>query len=176
MQQTLIQVYNSTTEMNAMQKNKSITIPEHYPVPVSKKETKSLIGWAFNSNWLFSSCSTTSTTYQQRKKTRFTDVTADAIVADDDSEIDVDSKIVPRAWIRMRGISTKQSRRFGSWKYSFRPISVVPDSSPIFEVCRNGDVSEVIRLIQSGMASVFDTSQEGWSLLHVRLLTITFSH
>ncbi|KAJ8068491.1 hypothetical protein OCU04_004042 [Sclerotinia nivalis] len=153
--------------MNATQTNKSVAIPEYYPIPVSKEESKSLIRWAANSYWLFSSWSTTSILHQQRKKTRFADVTADAIVADDDIDIDIDSKVLPKAWLRVRGISIKQSRRFGTWTYSFRPICVVPDTSPIFEACKNGDVGEVIRLVQSGMASVFDTSQEGYNLLHV---------
>lgn len=44
---------------------------------------------------------------------------------------------------------------------------MVPDSSPIFEACRTGDVDEVIRLVQEGKATVFDVSGKGWSLLHV---------
>lgn len=46
---------------------------------------------------------------------------------------------------------------------------MVPDESPIFYACENGDIDEILQLVQTGIASVFDTTQRGFNLIHVRL-------
>lgn len=82
-------------------------------------------------------------------------------------ELEVDWKFQPAAWISSKGFSITQNRESGQWKYCFAPICVVPDSSPIFEACRLGNLKEVIKLIQDRKGTVFDVSEKGWSLLHI---------
>lgn len=46
-------------------------------------------------------------------------------------------------------------------------IRRVPDDSPIFWFCRNGDLESVKKLIYSRTASALDVDNDGWSPLHV---------
>ncbi|TGO29917.1 hypothetical protein BPAE_0009g00110 [Botrytis paeoniae] len=167
MQQTLIQLSTSGMNTQTTQTNKAVAIPEHNYVPVSKKESTSIIRRATNSYGFFSYWSTTSVLNQQNKKKHFAKLTTDPIIADENTDMDVDLTILPKAWIRLKGMHIKQSRRFGRWTYYFRPIRVVTDNSPIFDACRNGDIGGVLQLVHTGKASVFDTSQGGCNLLHV---------
>lgn len=61
---------------------------------------------------------------------------------------------------------------YGQWTYAFTPIYIVPNNSPIFAACEAGDVDEVERLIDAGEATVYDTNDNGWTLLHVRAFHI----
>jgi hypothetical protein len=44
----------------------------------------------------------------------------------------------------------------------------VPEDSLIFELCRDGQTRAVEMLLSKGLASVVDTSPDGWKPLHVR--------
>ncbi|ESZ93562.1 hypothetical protein SBOR_6045 [Sclerotinia borealis F-4128] len=82
-------------------------------------------------------------------------------------DVDIYLQFLPKAWLKMKAYSMKQSRRFGKWKYSWQFLCIIPNDSPIFTACSNGDKNEVIRLIETKKGSVFDVSEDGWTLLHV---------
>jgi hypothetical protein len=84
------------------------------------------------------------------------------------------SVILPSAWIRLRGVSITCMRRNLNWEYLFSPIRVVSDGSPIFAACREGDINEVRSLLRNSHATLQDTSEWGWSLLHVSLYSFLF--
>ncbi|KAG4416344.1 hypothetical protein IFR04_010506 [Cadophora malorum] len=44
---------------------------------------------------------------------------------------------------------------------------VRPEDSSIFAACRTGDIEEVQRMLTDGEASINDTNEYGWTLLHV---------
>ncbi|TGO63262.1 hypothetical protein BCON_0014g00510 [Botryotinia convoluta] len=182
MHQTLIQLSTSGMDTYTTQTNEvaaipehnfvqvsKVAIPDHNSVQVSKKESTSIIRGAANSYGFFSYWSTTSVLNQQNKKKHFTTSTTGVVDANEDADMDVDLTILPKAWMRLKGMHIKQSRRFGRWTYYFRPVRVVPDESPIFYACKNGDIGEILQLVQTGRASVFDTSQQGYNLIHVKL-------
>ncbi|TEY87384.1 hypothetical protein BOTCAL_0003g00650 [Botryotinia calthae] len=171
MQQTLIKLSSSGTTTYTTETNKAAAIPEYNSVQVFKEKSTSIIRRAANSYGLFSYWSTTSVSNQQNKR-QFAELTDDAVIADEDADMDVDLTILPKAWMRFKGMHIKQSRRFGRWTYSFRPVRVVPDKSPIFHACKNGDIGEIIQLVQTGKASVFDTSQRGYNLIHIAALNL----
>jgi hypothetical protein len=101
----------------------------------------------------------------------------DNTIPDDENEIEIHSRWLPKAWFFSRGISLMRSRKYGQWKYCLRPIHIVSKDSPTFKMCddlRRGpfiDPKEtfrsVVKLIQDGKGSVFDTTPNGRTLLHV---------
>jgi hypothetical protein len=97
----------------------------------------------------------------------------DNTIPDDEDEIEIHSRWLPKAWLFSRGISLIRSRKYGQWKYCLRPIHIVSEDSPIFRICNDAYVGSqkqlrsVIKLIQDGKGSVFDTTPDGRTLLHV---------
>ena len=83
-------------------------------------------------------------------------------------DIIIERRFLPAPCLRLRGLAFIQSRTFGEWQHSFRWARVVPNSSPIFEACKYGDLEEVRRLVLTRKATYVDMSEEGWTLLHVR--------
>lgn len=67
-----------------------------------------------------------------------------------------------------RGFRVCTNDTFDNW--TFNTIRRRPWDSKIFDLCTVGDVEGVKKLIHYGEASVFDVTQEGWSLLHARTL------
>ena len=79
-------------------------------------------------------------------------------------------------WLLSRGFSWQFSRMYGSWKQSLRTFRYVPDGSMIVDFCCDGDVANVQRMFEKGLASPFDRvhyedecTSEDWSLLHVSI-------
>lgn len=86
-------------------------------------------------------------------------------------DADITRQFFPATWLRLPGISVFQTRLYsvyGKWTYAFTPIYVVPSTSPVFAACGAGDIDEVQRLIDCGKATIYDTNENGWTLLHVR--------
>lgn len=85
------------------------------------------------------------------------------------SEETITTQFLPASWIRiLRGIAVLQTRRsYGRWTYTPTPFCVVPRHSPVFAACEAGDVEEVDRLFSIGAATIYDTTENGWTLLHV---------
>ena len=44
---------------------------------------------------------------------------------------------------------------------------IVPETSPIFDICENGDVQTMELLFAKGWATPQDTTPDGYTLLHV---------
>ena len=75
-------------------------------------------------------------------------------------------------WLLSRGFSWQSCGMYGSWQYSFRTFRYIPEDSLIVGFCREGDIANVQRMFDKGLASPFDRvwyddEEEDWSLLHV---------
>lgn len=73
-------------------------------------------------------------------------------------------------WLLSHGFSWQTSGIYGSWQYSFRTFRYVSSDALIVEFCVDGDVANVQRMFEKGLASPFDRvryQSEDWSLLHV---------
>lgn len=81
--------------------------------------------------------------------------------------VEIERKFLPAAWSFLPALGYFREMACGDWKHSFPPICMVPDDSPGFEACIKGDLNSLISLIDSGCASIHDTSHDGWTLLHV---------
>jgi len=57
----------------------------------------------------------------------------------------------------------------GSWKIVFQTLNIRPEWSPIFEYAIRGDIPNVRRMLQEGLASPNDVTPDGWTVLHVSL-------
>ena len=79
----------------------------------------------------------------------------------------------PSTWLMRiglgRGVEASLRNSKGGWKFEFNPIMAVPDDSLIFELCRDGDIMGVERLLRRRDADLRDTSSQGWTPLHVNL-------
>ena len=60
------------------------------------------------------------------------------------------------------------SRQFQVIKAALQCFNLRPGWSPIFEFCKKGDIRNVRRLIEEGLASPNDVDPDGWTPLHVR--------
>jgi len=88
---------------------------------------------------------------------------------------DMKRQFLPAAWIHLPGFSIFKTRMhsvYGQWTYAFTPIYIVPNNSPTFAACEAGDLDEVNRLIDAGEATIYDTNDNGWTLLHARAFQI----
>ena len=75
-------------------------------------------------------------------------------------------------WLLSRGFSWQSSGTYGSWKHNFRTFHYVPQDSLIVDFCKEGDVANVQKMFEKGLASPFDRvcyESEDWSLLHVSI-------
>lgn len=73
-------------------------------------------------------------------------------------------------WLLSHGFSWQTYGIYGSWQYSFRAFRYVPSDALIVDFCVDGDVANVQRMFEKGLASPFDRvryQREDWSLLHV---------
>lgn len=76
----------------------------------------------------------------------------------------------PMSWISQRGFSILSSRAYGRWQYSFRSYRIITMDDPVYAACVTGDLGMVKKLCGQGQATPFDTTSDGWSLLHVSIL------
>ena len=77
-------------------------------------------------------------------------------------------------WLLNRGVSWQSFGTYGSLQRSFSTFQYVPENSLIVDFCCDGDVANVQRMFEKGLASPFDRvhiedefHKEDWSLLHV---------
>lgn len=78
-------------------------------------------------------------------------------------------------WLLSHGFSWQIYGIYGSWQYSFRTFRYVPRDALIVDLCVDGDVANVQRMFEKGLASPFDRvryQDEDWSLLHVSSASI----
>ena len=79
-------------------------------------------------------------------------------------------------WLLSRGFSWQSSGTYGSWQRSFRTFRYVPRDALIVDFCKEGDLANVQRMFEKGLASPFDRvalENEDWSLLHVSHATLS---
>jgi hypothetical protein len=69
-----------------------------------------------------------------------------------------------------RAFTMRSQKIFGQWTHSFRISRIVPDDAPIFKLCATKDTETIRKLFDSGVASPFDQTASGVTLLHVRAL------
>lgn len=84
-------------------------------------------------------------------------------------------------WLLARGFLWECFGTYGrSWQHSFRTFRYIPADSVIIDFCREGDVANVQRLFDKGLASPFDrvemSKSDDWSLLHVSSATLSATH
>ena len=94
----------------------------------------------------------------------------------DQREDETSYTITPADWLIclgfQRGLRLKLlSSSTQGWKATLETVRTVPDDSLIFDLCKDGDVIGVKRLLSKGHASVRDTNSRGYTPLHV-----SFSH
>ncbi|EPE24808.1 Ankyrin repeat-containing protein [Glarea lozoyensis ATCC 20868] len=75
--------------------------------------------------------------------------------------------ILPSAWLSKCGLAGMCVNKSLRREYQCTPIRVVPDSAPIINACRIGDIRAIRSLLIESQATVHDTTEWGWSLLHV---------
>jgi hypothetical protein len=80
----------------------------------------------------------------------------------------------PASWLTRVGLryGTEASLQWSpsaGWNFNIAAIRAVPENSLIFDMCRDGNVKAVQRMLTRGDASVKDTSPKGWTPLHVSL-------
>lgn len=71
-------------------------------------------------------------------------------------------------WFTSFNIELQALRRWGGWTYQLRHWRVISANSLLFELCKDGDLKNVQRLLGERLASPFDVSPEGKTVLHVR--------
>jgi hypothetical protein len=70
-------------------------------------------------------------------------------------------------WIGIsRGVSVYAKLNAG-WQFTLQPFTMIPEKSPIFEFCREGNLAGVQTLLKLGQASVRDRDPSGQTPLHV---------
>ena len=70
-------------------------------------------------------------------------------------------------WLVWRGYGTLAEDSYGGWRYLFRSYKIFNLDDPIYLACVSNDLSKVQQLCSQGRATPFDTTQDGWTLLHV---------
>lgn len=82
--------------------------------------------------------------------------------------------IYPTSWLKWlgfrNGLEAVVASAGRSWLLNCRltVTCAVPEDSLVFELCRTGQTRAVETLLAKGLASVVDTSPNGWKPLHVR--------
>jgi hypothetical protein len=86
----------------------------------------------------------------------------------------------PVRWLQLLGLRNGLEALIASagrrWLYNCKltVTRAVPQNSMIFKLCSEGEYRAVQMLLESGEASVVDTSPEGWKPLHVRHCILIF--
>ncbi|KAE8381609.1 ankyrin repeat-containing domain protein [Aspergillus bertholletiae] len=69
-------------------------------------------------------------------------------------------------WFRFGIIELQALKQWGSWIYQLRHYHVIPSDSLLFQFCLDGDLTNVQRLFSKRLASPFDLSPKGQTVLH----------
>ena len=78
-------------------------------------------------------------------------------------------------WFASFNIELQALRRWGGRTYQLRHWRVISASSLLFELCKDGDLKNIQRLLGERLASPFDASPEGKTVLHVGCSLSTYS-
>ncbi|KAK1753305.1 hypothetical protein QBC47DRAFT_404660 [Echria macrotheca] len=77
----------------------------------------------------------------------------------------------PACWLSKVGLryGTEANLQWSAttgWRFNVTAIRAVPEDALIFDMCRDGDIKGVSKLLTRGDASLKDTSPKGWTPLH----------
>jgi hypothetical protein len=86
----------------------------------------------------------------------------------DSGEIIVNQRFIPKFRLFGNGLWIQSIQAKGNWQYTFRPLRIIPEDSQIFDACKYGDLEELMRWFREGVATVYDSTPLGWTLIHVR--------
>ncbi len=59
-------------------------------------------------------------------------------------------------WLLSRGFTWQSFGMYGSWQYSFRTFRYIPHDALVVEYCIDGDLTNVQKMFDEGLASPFD--------------------
>ena len=102
-------------------------------------------------------------------------VSGDSSITSGQLEVITSFIFYPASWLTKFGLrygteANLQWSPTSGWNFNVSAIRAVPENSLIFDMCRDGNVLGVERMLARGDASVKDTSPKGWTPLHVRFL------
>lgn len=69
--------------------------------------------------------------------------------------------------ILQRTYSIQSQWALGQWAHMLRVTRIVPDTAPIFRLCATKDLTIIRQVFDAGLASPFDQTTSGITLLHV---------
>lgn len=76
--------------------------------------------------------------------------------------------------ILRRSFTIQSQWALGQWTHTFRMTRIVPDTASIFRLCATKDDTIIRQIFDAGLASPFDQTKSGITLLHVSGLHGTF--
>ncbi len=79
------------------------------------------------------------------------------------------------AWLVNRAWQIQASKALRGWNISLRTSNVIRRSSPVFDLVSKGDTEGLQALFSNGSASPSDCDENGWTMLHVRIILLTIS-
>lgn len=98
---------------------------------------------------------------------------SDSLEGDKDAELHSSTKSTFQVLFKLsfytRGLRFQTNDSLNSW--CLNSIRCISKDSPIFTLCQNGNAQGMLRLFRARKASIYDVDEQGWSLLHVRLIS-----
>jgi hypothetical protein len=86
----------------------------------------------------------------------------------------------PAIWMKIlgvhQGVEASMVNVQNGWHFQINPVCAVPESSPIFDLCRTGQIRAVEILTRNQHASVLDTRPRGWRPLYVSTTRMLLFH
>ena len=76
--------------------------------------------------------------------------------------------------ILRRSFTVQSQWALGQWTHTFRVTRIVPDTASIFRLCATKDETIIRQVFGAGLASPFDQTKSGITLLHVSGIHSTF--
>lgn len=102
----------------------------------------------------------------------------DDALDDEEYEYEQESstRILPAQWLLKLGFNyaynfSMHDSSTQGWQWGIKPINLVPDDAPIFELCEQGNFEKVRDLFSRNLASVRDVNSWGITPLHVSQAT-----
>lgn len=69
-------------------------------------------------------------------------------------------------WLLSRGFIWQSFGMYGSWQYSFRTFRYISESALIVDYCTDGDLTNVQKMFDKGLASPFDRVMYEYEIVH----------
>jgi len=98
---------------------------------------------------------------------------SNSLEGDKDAELYSSTKLTFQVLFKLsfytRGLRFQTNDSLNSW--CLNSIRCISNDSPIFTLCQNGNAQGMLRLFRARKASIYDVDEQGWSLLHVRIIS-----